>query len=232
MEPLPDSLEYYIKSGEYFKDARKWYNSKYLYPFTQRSMLIITCSVIIFIFFCVSFSLRDIFPIINQVKYSLNTQSYLDTANIIRANEIENDPAASIADIMVRNYIIHREAYDADKVDKQFLFIENNSTRIVFRKFSNYMNIDNPLSPMVKYQKYIRRSVEIVSVNHNSPEELEVTFNTIAKNNTGEIFENMTWQALVGFKIDEINPNLQSGSRFNFVVSNYRLKFVIDKLKK
>lgn len=232
MDPILSSVQEYIKSGEYFKDARKWYNFKYIYPLSQRSFLLIICVFFTIILVGLALNIRDLFPIISQVRYSLNTTSYQSSANIMKADSIKHDSRASIADIMVKNYLVHRELYDYDNLKLQFIFIQNNSTRIVFRKFFNYMNIDNPDSPVMRYQKYIRRSVNIISTEYTKPDEALITFNATAKNTGGEIFENMIWQATINFQIDELNLDLPPDSRFNFAVTNYRLKLIKDKMSK
>jgi type IV secretion system protein VirB8 len=232
MDPILSSVQEYIKSGEYFKDARKWYNFKYIYPLSQRSFLLIICVFFTIILVGLALNIRNLFPIISQVRYSLNTTSYQSSANIMKADSIKHDSRASIADIMVKNYLVHRELYDYDNLKLQFIFIQNNSTRIVFRKFFNYMNIDNPDSPVMRYQKYIRRSVNIISTEYTKPDEALITFNATAKNTGGEIFENMIWQATINFQIDELNLDLPPDSRFNFAVTNYRLKLIKDKMSK
>jgi len=232
MEPILNSVQEYIKSGEYFKDARSWYNFKYIYPLSQRSFLLIVCTFLLALLIGVMLNISNLFPIVNQVRYSLKASSYQSSASITKANLIKNNPIASIADIMVKNYLIHREEYDYDNLKKQFVFVQNNSTRIVFRKFFNYMNIDNPTSPILRYQKYIRRSVNILSATYSKSDEVIITFNSIAKNAGGEIFENMVWEATVNFEIDKINLDLPPDSRFNFAVTNYRLKLLQDKMSK
>ena len=140
MDPVLLSIQEYIKSGEYFIDARKWYNLKYLYPV---------------------FMLLDIF-------------SYL---------------------------------------------------------FYNFMNIDNQLSPIMLYQKTFKRFINILSTTYNKDEEVVVKFESLAKNINEEIIENMVWQATIGFDIDQINLNLAINSKFNFVVTSYKLKLLENKLE-
>ena len=232
MDPILNAVQEYIKSGEYFKDARKWYNFKYVHPLSQRSFLLIICTLLLTILIGLVLNIRNLFPIVNQVRYSLSTASDQSRANIIKADSIKHDSRASIADIMVKNYLTHREIYDYDNLKTQFIFIQNNSTRIVFRKFYNFMNIDNPNSPVMRYQKYIRRSIEITSTTYTKLDEAVITFNSVAKNTSGEKSEDMVWQATINFQIDELNLDLPPDSRFNFAVTNYRLKLLQDKMSK
>jgi len=230
---VTQSIQEYIKSGEYFIDARKWYNFKYITPSAQRSLLLITCFVFFITFLVLLYTMYSLLPIIKQVRYSIKSANTFQTnANIIAADYIQNDPLKSIADIMLKNYIVQRESYNYDSLRTQFTFIQNNSTRVIFRQFFNLMNIDNPLSPVMRYQKSIKRSIEILNAEYLNYDECVVTFKSVAKSNNGDIVENMLWEASLNFEIDKINLNLPEDSRFNFAVTNYRLKLLKNKLEK
>lgn len=228
-----DSLKEYINSGQYFEDARVWYRHKYIYPFTQRSFIMILSMIICVLFIGVVINIRNMFPVVIQVKYSIKANSFENkSAKIIRANQVENDPLASITDILVRNYLEQREAYTYNNLKEQFVFIKNNSTRIVFRRFYNYMSIDNPASPVMRYQKSINRTVRILNAKFPGRNKAIARFISEARNGAGELVENIVWEATIGYEIDKIDPNLPSGSRFNFTVTDYQLKLIEDRLKK
>jgi type IV secretion system protein VirB8 len=133
---------------------------------------------------------------------------------------------------MVRNYVMQRERYNYDLLKKQFTFIKNNSTRIVFRRFFNFMNIDNPSSPVMQYQKSANRNIKILSADYTDDNNAIVTFHSEARGATGNVLEDTVWQATISYEIDKIDPYLPSGSRFNFTVTDYQLKLIEDKRKK
>jgi len=198
MEPLYKSLKTYVESGEYFIDTQNWYKYKYLHPFSHRSFLFILTVTILVLFTSIIINIYNLFPIITPVRYSILTESGENkSAQIINADQIENNPIASIADIMLRKYVIQRETYDYNDLKKQFIYIKNNSTRIVFRRFYNYMNINNASSPVLLYQKDIKRTVSIISSSFLSDTKTEIKFHSIARNITGDIVEDMIWRAVV-----------------------------------
>ncbi len=233
MEPLYKSLKEYIETGEYFTDAKHWYKYKYIHPFSQRSFIFILSVIICALFIGVVINIDSLFPSVIQVKYSISaTTSANKTAQIIRANQIKNDPQSSVTDILIKNYVLSREKYSYSDLKKQFIFVKNNSTRIVFRRFYNFMNIDNPSSPVLKYQKNTKRSAKIISTSYPGKTKAIVKFNSIVQNSAGEIAEDIVWQATIDYEIDKINPNLPSGSRFNFTVTDYQLKLIKDRSQK
>jgi type IV secretion system protein VirB8 len=233
VKPSYTSLKEHIESGQYFVDAKKWYKEKYIEPFTQRSFLFVLTSIILIVLIGIIIHIMSLFPSVTQVKYSVNTRTASDkAAQIIQANQIKGKPLASITDILVKNYVIQREEYNYESLKKQFTFIKNNSTRIAFRRFYNFMNIDNPSSPILKYQKNIKRDATIISTKYPRRNRSIVTFYSKVKNSVGEISEDMVWQATIDYEIDKINLNLPSGSRFNFTVTDYQLKLLQDRSKK
>jgi type IV secretion system protein VirB8 len=233
MESINDYLPEYIKSGKYFEDAKGWYKYKYIHPFTQRSFVFLLCVIILVLFLGIIVNVNKLFPFVVQVKYIVDADTSRNKAvRITRANQIKNDPLLSIVDVMIRNYVIRRENYNYYNLQKQFIHVKNNSTRITFRRFYNYMNIDNPSSPVLRYQKNSTSETSIVSTQYPGNSKAIVRFNSIAKNRGDKIIDNKLWQAEIDYQVDAINTDLPTGSRFNFTVNNYQLKLLKDNLNK
>ncbi|MDG1437203.1 MAG: VirB8/TrbF family protein [Rickettsiaceae bacterium] len=229
MESRDRPLHEYIKSGDYYADARKWYRYKYIYPFTQRSYILLFCTVISTLFIGTIININHLFPLVKQVQYSIKANS-LDnkTAQITRANEVENDPLGSVSNILVKNYVMKREGYDYNSLKKQFTYVKNNSTRLVFRKFYNLMDIDNPNSPVVLYQKSRRLKPSIISIKRLSPSKSIVRFDSGESDVSDENTKKIVKQATIEYEIDKINLNLADGQRFNFTVTDYQLELEKD----
>lgn len=226
-----ENLVQYIKSNEYFKDARLWYRHKYMTPMTQRSMAIVVLIVTCFILVGLILITFTLFPLSQQVKYAIKSSDVnLKNARIIPADAVTNDARLSIAYILLNNYVKKQEEFSYDNLKNQFLYIKNNSTRLVFRRFYNLMSIDNPTSPVMRFKQNIKRTIKILSSNLASDSKFIVKFETFASNNS-QTLENMVFEATIAFEIDKINLNSSPDSRFNFIVTDYKLKLIKDKLK-
>lgn len=222
----------YIESGEYFQDAKNWYKSRYVYPFSQRSFMMIIFIITSILFCSILFHIYELFPLETPVNYYTKSNDLSSkSAKVIPAKGIPGDSLGSVADILIRNYITSRESYDYEKLKDQFTFIKNNSTRIVFRRFYNFMNIDNPDSPVIKYQNNVLRSVSIESVSYPSKNKAVIHFTSQANRRGGGMVENKLWRANIQFEIDDINLNLKHGERFNFTITNYDLEPIRNLLK-
>ncbi|AFB26018.1 MULTISPECIES: virB8 family protein [spotted fever group] len=232
MDPLTNAIQEYIKSGEYFIDARKWYNFKYILPFSHRSLLLLICTIFTLLLTLVCININILLPINKKVNYLIKDDAEKQAAITNTKHSTLVKPYTSIANIMLQNYVNQREEYNYDILKEQFTFIKNASTRIVYMQFANFMNIDNPLSPVIRYQKLYSRSINILSIKNINDNEAVVTFESLAKNSTDAILENMVWEARIGFIMDSISTNTSPDMPFNFTVTSYKLKLLRNKNQK
>ncbi|WP_064428999.1 virB8 family protein [Rickettsia sp. Tenjiku01] len=232
MDPLTNAIQEYIKSGEYFIDARKWYNFKYILPLSHRSLLLLICTIFTLLLTLICININILLPINKKVNYLIKDDAEQQAAVTNTKHSTLANPYISIANIMLQNYVKQREEYNYDILKEQFTFIKNASTSIVYMQFANFMNIDNPLSPVIRYQKLYRRSINILSINNINNNEAVVTFESLAKNSTDAILENMVWEAKIGFIMDSISTNTSPDMPFNFTVTSYKLKLLRNKNQK
>ena len=232
MDPLTNAIQEYIKSGEYFIDARKWYNFKYILPLSHRSLLLLICTIFTLLLTLICININILLPINKKVSYLIKDDAEKQATITNTKHSTLANPYISVANIMLQNYVTQREEYNYDILKEQFTFIKNASTSIVYMQFANFMNIDNPLSPVIRYQKLYRRSINILSINNINDNEAVVTFESLAKNSTGAILENMVWETRIGFIMDSISTSTSPDMPFNFTVTSYKLKLLRNKNQK
>lgn len=229
MDSFSNSLQEYIKSEKYFHDARLWYYNKYINPFFQRSVMLLIVIIVCTIAISSGLFVRSLYPLSSTVPYYITIQNQLDRkfAQVIKANNFPDDALLSITDIFIRNYVARREAYYFNNIEKQDQFVQNSSTKIVYRDYAVYMSINNVQSPVIRYKHYAKRSVDIISTKYNDDQtEVVVKFVSKAVDNNGDIIENMLWQATINYEIDKIDLNLPPNSKFNFTVTEYQVKLL------
>ncbi|WP_347938607.1 VirB8/TrbF family protein [Rickettsia oklahomensis] len=232
MDPLTNAIQEYIKSGKYFIDARQWYNFKYILPLSHRSLLLLTCTTFTLLLTLICININILLPINKKVSYLIKNDAEQQAIITNTQHSSLANPYISIANILLQNYVKQREEYNYDLLKEQFIFIKNTSTSIVYMQFANFMNIDNPLSPVIRYQKLYKRSINILSINNINDNEAVVMFESLAKNSTGEILEKMIWESRIGFIMDSIGINISPNTAFNFTVTNYKLKLLKNTNKK
>lgn len=232
MRNTHQSILTYVKSGEYFIDARLWYARKYLFPVYERSMLAILATIIIICMTTILLTIYSFFPLDKQLKYTVHTAgSNKVKSRILKADVMPNNPARSIAIQFVKNYIKRRESYEYDNIEQQMHFVRNSSTSVVFRGFYNYINIDNPRSPILRYQRQAARKINLQNARFDQDNNLLVTFRSIAKENE-DVFEDMLWEATISYDMDPIIvlPDQYQELDFNFKVTDYKVRLLKDNL--
>jgi type IV secretory pathway component VirB8 len=105
-------------------------------------------------------------------------------------------------------------------------FIKNNSSKQVYRKFYNNLNITNPSSPVLLFQNRINREIKILSISYVDTEEegisnaiikfkgkLSTTYNTDSQESI--------WLAKITFELSNIEKVVKENNSFYFVVTDY-----------
>ncbi|MCP5369615.1 MAG: hypothetical protein H6909_02880 [Rickettsiaceae bacterium] len=230
---MAGSLKQLIESGQYFEEAKKWYRVSYIHPFSQRSFLLIISVISLVVFVSILINIYNLFPLKKEVQYIINSAAITDKAvKVYQARYEHHDAQLSITNILVNKYIVAREKYNYPDLKKQFTYVKNNSTRIIFQRFLSFMNIDNPDSLILKYQKNIKRDIEIISAAYPDQNSAIVTFQTIAQDVTGKKYEDKVWQVQLQFDIDQVDVDISSGKKFNFTVTDYETTMLKDNSKK
>lgn len=216
----------YVNSGEYFKDARKWYSNKYIVPLAHRSTLFGIVLLLILLLIMLAININSLLPLERSLKYIISVQGDQDqNAIVTKADAIPNAPLASVLKIMLEDYVIKRERYDYNNLQDQMQYIHNTSTRTTFSQFYNYLNIDNPNSPVLRYQDELKRNIIITSTKFLDNSHAQISFISKAVAD-GKVFENLSWVADIAFDSDQINLSAPSNSKFHFIITDYKLKLV------
>jgi type IV secretory pathway component VirB8 len=209
-----------IKKGDYYNQAMKWYRRAFISPVLERSLTIIILCILICISVIILFNLRLVLPMSKQLRYAIEMQDNAQMkADITKVNDNSIPVSDSIAEILIKNYVSAREKYKYSKLMQQYEYIYNSSTDSVYNEFKNDMGLNNPNSPILKYQKNLIRKIYISSIGFFNDNVL-VYFSAKLYNSSGDIVEDSNWKVTVKFAMDDVN--VYETKRFNFVVTDYQ----------
>ena len=233
MEDILLSIKKYVDSKEYFADARKWYMQKYIAPITQRSVVAVSSAICIIMVLALLLNTQILLPLSQQLKYAItvtNASAVPKGAKVVRADEIPSSPLLSIVRILITDYVKSYEQYNYNNMTHQHEYIKNASTRIVLKSFEDYMSQSNINSPLLRYQQDGRRYVTITNIEFTDTGHANIYFTSIGKDATNRKFEDINWLASMSFETDQIKLDLPSHSPFNFIVTNYAVRFIKNNL--
>jgi len=212
----------------YFHESKIWYNEKYIKPISQRSYLTCACFVNIFFIALISLAVYRALPIRTVLKYVVGFNGFAVDKQITIKSTLNQapDPLTSIAKVLLRNYVTQIEKYKYSDLKDQITFVSANSSKYVFNQYYNFISIDNKLSPVIRFQDQAVRSIKVLSVDISPELVATIKFRSIAKDFNNAVIEKMLWQANVFFKIDPIVMGLANGTKFNFLVTDYKVKLL------
>lgn len=218
-----------VESGEYFKQAKNWYNEIYLLPIVYRSWVFVIFSILFFFSLVLVLNLYMLFPINQQLRYAITVENTSDyTADITAADFYGNDTYKSIAHVFLTSYVKIREGYDYDDLSDRLMFVKNTSTKVIFNQYNDLLSLDNPNSPLLKLQKYAKRSIFVKDIKFISDSEVVVRFNAKSNEDNGKILDDSVWEANISFLMDQIDLKVAENASFNFTVSDYKSKLIKD----
>lgn len=221
------NLKENLASGLYYQEMLKFYNSGYINPFIERSFLYVASSFLFILLLILLYRIYDIFPLEREVRYIVNLKNqYAKKTTIIKANYYPNNAESSIAKILAEKYLKKREEYDYAKIEGQLKYILGSSSKLEFRKYYNYINIDNPESPILKYKKDIKRYINIKSVELDEQnDKFTIVFETTALNKNGEVIENNIYKATLNYIMKNMKSDDRTAKNF-FSIIGYKVKLI------
>lgn len=219
-----------IESGEYFRQARIWYNSLYVLPYTLRSLVIVIFCIVTTLITLLAFNIKMLFPLSRQIIYTINVDDKTNlAAEIIKADSYKDDTIKSIAKIFIQTYINIREGYKYQGLSQRMLYIRNTSTKALYDNYASYLSLDNKDSPVLKLQRDAIKEIEIKNISFISDDNAKVKFNAKSIKNNGDIVADNDYEAELSFILDEVNINASHNTPFNFTVSDYKTKLIKKK---
>jgi type IV secretion system protein VirB8 len=231
LDQVNKNIQRYVDSGDYFKDAKEWYASKFLLPFSLRSYALLFFITILF----ATYIMVELMKADSEVKnmpfpmYAYDSVNYFP--HIKPLTEVKEPINNSVARYMASKYVLFRESYNYNDTQGENKEISEKriqalSSRRMYKEFIDYMNPDeNPDSPLIKYKSQVKRIIEVKSVElfgqYDLPERASVTFDAIEKSRSG-IDSTTTWQADIDFTMLDLEKKDENGqSKLSFTVTNY-----------
>ncbi|MFV9875728.1 MAG: VirB8/TrbF family protein [Rickettsiales endosymbiont of Dermacentor nuttalli] len=226
MDEINKSLLNYLKSEQYYHDARLWYMRKYIYPILERSLLTFLLLIILTIFLFIIYEVYNQLPLKKIVPIIVRIQNLTeDTSVIYNIDQKDVSPSISLAKYLVSKYVIWRESYSYDNINVQINKIKNNSTKFVFKQFYNSLSLENANSPVLLYQQHIVRSINIESVSlTNQFQNIIIKFSAKVKDTNRGLEENSLWLANISYDMSDIELIMKKNAQLNFIVTDYNVQ--------
>lgn len=224
MERNQQDIGISIESGEYYRDALRWYSTLYNGPIAERVLLIIIAIIAAVITFMTVISLFMLTPIVETRTMIVHLPESLDRIAKVRPliERPGDDSNLAIRDWFVANYITTRESYDISKQEQFNYRVWALSAPEVYAGYVNYYKSNQ--SPTIRYERHTRRVIEIKSIqildeenigqmDGNAGDSLAVKARVqfVATEQTSTEERKSAWNSDIAFRFDKINVDQVTG---------------------
>lgn len=228
-----------IESGEYYRDAMRWYGTMYHSPISQRALLIIITVIALLITLMAVIGVFVMLPLSETKTMIVRVPESL--SKVARVEQMTENPAQDPNQIVmnwfVSDFIKAREEYDIDKQQSYFKRVYVLSSPGVYDDYVTLFKSSQ--SPTVRYERHTTREVEmnnirvesvnvVESATGSAAEVVDVTAKVkyTATETTPTDDRNSIWLADIAFRFSKIHVDQVTGdiTPMEFKVTGYESK--------
>ena len=229
MDDLNRSISEYVKSGQYYIDARKWYANRFIFLACERTYIILLLSFFVTGLSVLAFFYQATDPAPAQISYISPSDDVAKSYSLIGpAGDSRDNPQLQVTKYMLSTYVLKRERYEFGNIGNQLSFVRNTTVGTEYLKYEKLMSINNPSSPLMLYQDANVRDVKITDVKIvkylNNYIQAIVYFKSLLRNVASNRVVSEDMVAMISFQIDNIEDLLSNNKkRLGFLVLDYSL---------
>lgn len=215
-----------IENGRYFVEARKWYNSVFLFPIRGNAFMLGSSISIILVLFFVFYGLYNIFPLSQQVKVVVFINDTITYSPYVRnISESGKSAQEAILEYLAEKYVKSREIYDPMKFKQNYNYILRSSDKKIFDEYYNRISNKDDNNPAVLYKNGDRDTFRTISKTYDAKNNFIVL--KFAKENYNIISGKKAVQdfvANIGFYVSDYDFSESKNGRVNFIVTHYEVQ--------
>lgn len=231
MDDVTRSIMKSEEKGDYYKDASDWYAYRYVYPFTERSILIVLATIMALSLLINFTTITGIHPIHQEIPFMIQTDDSIDSILKIKGiGHTFQRMHDAVAAYILERYVIAYESYEYQNLKDQLQYIYNTSSQQVYSDFYANMALENPQSPIQLYQRVARRNVTIESVEFprdiKHPDRTIVRFKAEVENYRTNSHDTTRWEAHIRFNVPDIEKIAREKTiqKIDFIVTSYEVE--------
>jgi len=161
-----------VESGEYYREAMRWYSTKYHSPIAERALLIIITVGAAVVTLMTIISLFMVLPLVDTKTMIVRVPQSLD--RVARVQQLMTDPRGNpnhaVMEWFVSNFVEVRESYDIDKQERYNVRVWALSSQPVYAQYSAYYK--GAESPTRRFERHTKRSVSVRDITVKEVESL------------------------------------------------------------
>jgi len=223
MDERTEAIARDIESGEYFSEAKKWYNVMFIYPLKWSVLMRLIGIAMVVISIIMALELYKVFPLVNKVRIITHLN---DTVNffpkLVVATNSNKTNRQFVVEALVAKYVKSREAYDPDKFKTNYIFLLKNSSKEMFDEYYSNITSTGSTSPLNLYvDKYVAK-IKILNKNAlRDANKATIIFKKDIFSVFGEFQSSSRWKADVEFYLSNYDFSKSVNTKLDFIVTKY-----------
>jgi len=226
-----------IKDRSYFDDAYSWYESRYLYPITERSYALLMAAGMVFLLVISINNIRSLLGEDRDIPIIIKTNNAYQYIPVIQSlGEYYDTPQDAVSTYLIKDYVKTREEYlykemlrkKDGKLKYNLRKIKSSSSKTVLNEYKGYMSDTNPYSPVVRYKNHTDRTIEFKSFafsdNTSETGKAYITFEAFVTKKGEKTKSEGMFEVTVHFRLPDIETIAKTGAPLRFLVKYYKAK--------
>lgn len=159
-----------IRSGQYFREARAWYQAMYIGPISERSFFMVIAILAVLTGAISVLAVTSILPLTTRPGIPVfapeKGEDVLQSLERLRLDGESSDQA--MVEFYVKKYVELREGYRPETYQSNALFIRAHSAPEVYGTYSTEYSVNNPTSPAATLGVVGARQVRLKTISVSS----------------------------------------------------------------
>ncbi len=215
-----------IESGEYYEQARRWYDQVYIAPISQRILFIVVALFAASFMLMAFISVTNLLPISPRVPFVIHNDRPLEYHPKMTRFKKPGEPAdPALIRYYLETYIKQREGYNARRMLMSRAFVLQHSVPDVSKAYLQKISNSNPKSPVRLHGRFRDVMVEIRAIrflpssDDKNIRKAEIDFSTMVVANQQQ--QKTDWTATLAYEY----TNLTMRNTYDETVADYVLDF-------
>lgn len=218
-----------IDSGEYFAEAKQWYNKVFVYPLKHSATMRIMCYATIAISVLMLINLYQIFPLVSNVNIIAHLN---DTVNflpkLVRSTDSRKTNRQFVSEELCAKYVASREGYNPSNFKTNYIFLLKSSSKEIFDVYYKYITSKDPYNPLNLYlKKHITRINILKKESVSDVNKVTVIFDKDIFDVFGAFQYSSRWEADIEFYLSQYDFNESTNAKLDFIVT----KYIVNEIK-
>ena len=144
-----------IRSGAYFDETKKWYQTLYIAPISERTFFLLIAGLAVMVGIAGIMAVLLLLPVVERPAILISNPRMSEVALDLRHMRAPSKTVGEgVRDFYLKQYVFMRESYDKVNYPKDYAFVRANSDEPSFAAYAQGFDPSNPQSPLVTLGEY------------------------------------------------------------------------------